>query len=171
MDALPTGRCVSAHHTLLLIGFVFAHLAHRLRSKVEVESMSNVKWGEEVSEGERRDQLKLVYDYIKFHIGLYIGTPAALSIVADTLEVKRSGYFIGGLAVAIIVYIIAGIHAGLFMSQQINDPWQSDYLKKFEDRAFSPRRRFMHHSLYWFGLVALTIGLIAGAVQRLLRVQ
>jgi len=37
--------------------------------------MPDVKWGDEVSESDRRDQLKLVYDYIKFHISLYIGTP------------------------------------------------------------------------------------------------
>jgi hypothetical protein len=128
--------------------------------------MPDVKWGDEVSESDRRDQLKLVYDYIKFHISLYIGTPAALSIIADALKVKDSGYFIVGLSVAIVIYIIAGINAGLFMSHQINDPWQSGYLTKFEKAAFSPRRRFMHHSLYWFGLVALIIGLIAGYVKQ-----
>ena len=100
-----------------------------------------------VSEADRRDQLKLVYDYIKFHIGLYLGTPAALSIIADAVDVKESRYFVGGLAVAVIIYIIAGMHAGHFMSAQINDPWQSGYLTKFEEAAFSPRRRFMHHSL------------------------
>lgn len=128
--------------------------------------MSQHKWGEEVSQSDRRDQLKLVYDYIKFHIGLYIGTPAALSIIADALRVKDSGYFIAGLAVAVIIYIIAGVHAGLFMSNQINDPWQSGYLEEFEDAAFSGRRRFMHHSLYWFGLAALLVGLIVGAVKK-----
>jgi hypothetical protein len=128
--------------------------------------MSNVKWGEKVSDSDRRDQLKLVYDYIKFHIGLYLGTPAALSIIADALDVKESSYFIGALAVTITIYIIAGIHAGLFMSRQINDPWQSDYLSKFEEAAFSPRRRFMHHSLYWFGLAVLIIGLVAGVAKK-----
>ena len=130
--------------------------------------MSKVKWGDEISEGDRRDQLKLVYDYIKFHISLYLGTPAALSIIADALGVKKSGYFVGGLAVAIIIYIIAGINAGLFMSHQINDPWQSGYLTKFEKAAFSSRRRFMHHSLYWFGLAALIIGLTAGVMKHYL---
>jgi hypothetical protein len=124
-----------------------------------------VKWDERVDAADRRDQLKLVYDYIKFHIGLYIGTPAALSVIADTLSVKQSGYFIVGLLVAIVIYIVAGIHAGLFMSRQINDPWQEDYLTKFEKEAFSPRRRFMHHSLYWLGLTALVIGLILAVVK------
>jgi hypothetical protein len=50
--------------------------------------MSEVKWGETVEAADRRDQLRLVYDYIKFHIGLYLGTPAALSIIADALGVQ-----------------------------------------------------------------------------------
>jgi hypothetical protein len=127
--------------------------------------MRDVKWGEKVEDADRRDQLKLVYDYIKFHIGLYIGTPAALSVIADALEVKKSGYFIVGLLVAIAIYIVAGIHAGLFMSRQINDPWQENYLSRFEAEAFSPTRRFMHHSLYWFGLAALVIGLLVAVLK------
>jgi hypothetical protein len=127
--------------------------------------MSDVNWGENVQAADRRDQLKLIYDYIKFHIGLYLGTPAALSVIADALGVKQSGYFIGGLLVAIAIYIVAGINAGLFMSRQINDPWQADYLSKFEAAAFSPRRRFMHHSFYWFGLAALVIGLLAAVLK------
>jgi hypothetical protein len=127
--------------------------------------MSDVRWGDGVEAADRRDQLKLVYDYIKFHIGLYLGTPAALSVMADALGVKQSRYFIVGLLVAIAIYSVAGIHAGLFMSRQINDPWQADYLSKFESEAFSPRRRFMHHSLYWFGLAVLVIGLVAGVLK------
>ena len=79
----------------------------RLQNTIGALGMSNDKWDEKVSEADRRDQLKLIYDYIKFHIGLYIGTPAAMSIIADGLGVKTSRYFTAGLLVAITIYIVA----------------------------------------------------------------
>jgi hypothetical protein len=42
-----------------------------------------------VSEADKREQLKLIYDYIKFHIALYLATPAALAVIAD----GRSGWY------------------------------------------------------------------------------
>ena len=128
--------------------------------------MSGVKWGEGVSDADRRDQLKLVYDYIKFHIGLYLATPAALAVIADGFDVKRSMFFVAGLIAAIVIYLAAGIHAGLFMSHQVNDPWQADYLLKFESEAFAPSRRFMHHSLYWFGLALGLLGLAIAVLKK-----
>ena len=127
--------------------------------------MSKVKWGDTVNDADRRDQFKLVYDYIKFHIGLYIGTPAALSVIADALGVKQYVPFVVGLLLAIAIYIVAGWHAAQFMSRQINEPWQENYLSKFESEAFSTRRRFMHHSLYWIGLASLVIGLLLAVLK------
>ncbi len=127
--------------------------------------MSKVKWGDTVNDADRRDQFKLVYDYIKFHIGLYIGTPAALSVIADALEVKKYGYFVVGLLLAIAIYIVAGWHAAQFMARQINKPWQENYLSKFESEAFANSRKFMHHGLYWIGLAALVIGLLLAVLQ------
>jgi hypothetical protein len=121
--------------------------------------MPDPKWGESVSDSNRRDQLKLVYDYVKFHIGVYLATPAALAVIADGLGVKQSLYFVAGLGAAIAVYLLAGIHAGMFMSRHVNDPWQTSYLQKFESEAFSPCRRFIHHSLSWVGLVLGLLGL------------
>jgi hypothetical protein len=65
--------------------------------------------GESVSDSDRQDQLKLVYDYIKFHVGLYLATPAVLAVIADGLGVKKSPYFVAGLGAAIAAY------AGMFM--------------------------------------------------------
>ncbi len=47
----------------------------------------------QITEGVRRDQMNIVYDHIKFDIGLYIGTPAALAVVADGLQIKQSAIF------------------------------------------------------------------------------
>src|SRR5215470_1219815 len=114
--------------------------------------MSPTKWGPDVPDPDRRDQLKLVYDYIKFHIGLYLATPTALALLANGFGVLDLRYFLALLGSSMIVYLVAGAHAGLFMSRHINDPWQQDYLLRFEAEAFSQKRRRMHHGLYWLGL-------------------
>ena len=109
-----------------------------------------------LSDADRREQLKLVYDYVKFHLGLYIGTPAALSFLAVALGVEKSRLFRATLFAVILILARAGVDAGLFMGRHINEKWQGDYLDRFESEAFNDRRRFMHHTLYW---VALGLGL------------
>ena len=123
-------------------------------------------WGPNVPDDERRDQFKLIYDYIKFHIGLYLASPAAIALMADAFGVKTDWWFKAGLSAMIIVYLTAGIHAGLFMAQHINDPWQDNYLRDIEIAVFSPLRRFMHHSLYWLGLASGLLGLIISILRK-----
>ena len=113
---------------------------------------SQKTWSTSLKDPDKLDQLKLVYDYVKFHIQLYLATPAVLVLVADGLQVKQDRIFTFGLIGMILVYLAAGIHAGLFMGRHVNDPRQGDFLKRFEQDAFSSGRRFMHHSLYWLGL-------------------
>jgi hypothetical protein len=114
--------------------------------------MTQKTWSKSLTYPDKLDQLKLVYDYVKFHIQLYLATPAVLALVADGLQVKQDRIFTFGLIGMILVYLAAGIHAGLFMGRHVNDPRQDDFLKRFEQDAFSSGRRFMHHSLYWLGL-------------------
>jgi hypothetical protein len=119
---------------------------------VKEVTMNNLEWGTGIKPEEKRDQLKLVYDYIKFHIGLYIATPAALSVIADGFDVKRFTCFISFLFLSIVLFIIAGAHAGLFMFRHVINPWQDDYLEYFRSEAFSDKRIFYHHKIYWYGL-------------------
>lgn len=128
--------------------------------------MASEKWAGELENADRREQLKLVYDYIKFHIGLYLATPAALALIADGMQVKQSKWFASGLGLQVVVYFFAGVSAGRFMSKQVNDPWQLSYLINFERAAFTKRRRFMHHSMYWLGLVCGLIGLIVAMIVK-----
>lgn len=128
--------------------------------------MKNLKWGKGVLPADRRDQLKLVYDYVKFHISLYLGTPAAVAVIADGFGVKQSWIFAVGLLLAIFIYIAAGADAGYFMSRHVNDPWQANFLEEFEKDAFSKRRRFRHHTLYWAGLIAGLLGLFAALIEK-----
>jgi hypothetical protein len=103
------------------------------------------------------EQMKLVYDYIKFHLGLYLATPPVFVIVAESFDVKTSSMFQLGLVGMIVVYTLSGIHAGLFMGRFINERWTDATLREFEDAAYTNRRRNWHHTLYWVGLA---IGLL-----------
>jgi hypothetical protein len=123
------------------------------------------KWGNSVKDSNRLDQFKLVYDYIKFHLALYLATPPVMIIIADSLSVKASPWFRGGLMLMIIVSIISGIHASLFMARFINRPWQENFLTEMEKHAFGGFRRFMDHVLYWVG-IAIGLGSIGIAVTK-----
>ena len=114
----------------------------------------------------RLKQFELVYDYIKFHIGLYIGTPPVIAILGVSLGVDTELPFQLGLCAMIIVYFISGVSAGKFMSIHINERWKINFLDKFEKTAFEKRRRRMHHGLYWAGLIAGLSGLSTALVMR-----
>ena len=115
---------------------------------------------------ERLQQYQLVYDYVKFHIGLYLATPPILVIVADGLGVSKNPWFVGATIVAIVTFLASGIHAALFMSRWINDKWNTGFLERFESEAFSGRRRFWHHTVYWIGLAVGLVGLVISTAVR-----
>jgi hypothetical protein len=110
--------------------------------------------------------MKLVYDYIKFHLGLYLATPPVFVIVAESFDVKTSGLFQLGLVAMITVYLLSGIHAGNFMGRFINTPWTDATLREFEDTAYTTRRRNWHHTLYWAGLAVGVFFLAVAAICR-----
>jgi MFS family permease len=106
----------------------------------------------------RLEQFKLVYDYIKFHIGLYLATPPVFAIVAESFSLKEQQWFRLGLVIMIAIYLVSGVSAGLFMGKYVNKRWGE--VLNF-DAAYTRNRRFMHHTLYWVGLVVGLLGLIA----------
>jgi hypothetical protein len=108
----------------------------------------------------RREQFKLIYDYIKFHIGLYLSTPAVIGLLGNTFGVLNKPAFQISLTAMIGLYLIAGVHAGWFMGNHVNKPWDRNYLPDFADAAFDSRRRFFHHWLYWLGLAVGLGGLL-----------
>jgi hypothetical protein len=65
------------------------------------------------------EQMKLVYDYIKFHLGLYLATPPVFAIIAESFEVKELPLFQIGLGLMILTYAVSGASAGLFMGKFI----------------------------------------------------
>lgn len=102
---------------------------------------------------DQRQQRELVYDYIKFHIGLYLATPPIIALLAQGLGVEPTDpNFVSGMILMLLLYFVAGAHAGWFMGETINMRWESDNLEEFNDRAFDPIRRFVHHWMYWAGV-------------------
>jgi hypothetical protein len=115
------------------------------------------------------EQLKLVCEYIKFHIGLYLATPPVIVLLAQGFKVNDSRWFIGFSALMISAYLVSGISAGWFMGEYVNRPWDDDRLRAFSAEAYSRRRRILHHWLYWVGLGLGFIGIIAGGIDNSLR--
>lgn len=118
------------------------------------------KWGPALDASIRREQFKLIYDYIKFHIGLYLGTPAVVGLLGRSFSVDTEPAFRWGLGIMISIFFVAGSHAAWFMGVHVNEPWNEGFLARFEDAAFSLKRRLLHHWMYWAGLVAGLGGLV-----------
>ncbi len=102
----------------------------------------------------------LLYDYIKFHLGLYIATPPVLAIVAGALGVATKTSFQHGMMTLVAIYFVAGVNASWTVASRINTIWQdSELWLSFGELAQAPGRRFIHHYLYWLGLVAGLLGM------------
>lgn len=117
------------------------------------------------------DQLKLISEYIKFHIGLYLATPPVLMVVAQGLKVEDNMWWIAGVCAMILIYIVSGISAAWFMGKYINSRWNEALLSAFADEAYSVKRRLLHHWLYWLGLLVGLSGLFIAVGERLLTGQ
>jgi cytochrome b561 len=109
------------------------------------------------------EQMKLVYDYIKFHLGLYLATPPVFVIVAEAFEVNTTRLFQVGLVAMIVVFGLSGAHAGLFMGKFVNTKWNDQTQAEFDRVAYAASRRNWHHTLYWVGL-GIGIVFLAAAI-------
>ncbi|KDM93501.1 hypothetical protein EA58_01170 [Photobacterium galatheae] len=103
----------------------------------------------------------LLYDYIKFHLGLYLATPPIMSVVATCLSLEKQASFKLGLLIMIVIYLFSGAHASWFIASHINVKWTADKnwisFGKSADNLF---RRTMHHYLYWLGLIAALTSIV-----------
>ncbi|MBB4373495.1 hypothetical protein GGD63_006318 [Bradyrhizobium sp. cir1] len=116
--------------------------------------------------GSALDHFKLLCDYIKFHLGLYLATPPVFAVIAKALgqKVIASPYFLSGFAVLVGLCFVSGVCASWFMGRHLNRSWETGESVDWDADASNLRRRFLHHYLYWFGLVAALAGLIAAAI-------
>jgi len=102
----------------------------------------------------------LLYDYIKFHLGLYIATPPVLAVVATGLGVEKSPSFRHGMIGLVVIFFIAGIYASWIIASRVNASWTSvEDWAKFSAVAHSCWRRFFNHYLYWIGLSLGLVGM------------
>ena len=102
----------------------------------------------------------LLYDYIKFHLGLYLATPPAISIVSVALKLDQDPLFQSGMIGMIAIYFIVGSHASWFIAKHINTIWLNDGLwEEFGESASCFIRRSIHHYSYWAGLALVLLGL------------
>jgi hypothetical protein len=98
------------------------------------------------AEARRLDQFKIIYDYVKFHIGLYLSTPAVMALVGNALSISNHRAFKSSLLISILVFLVSGLHAGWFMGRYINSPGTPDFPSgHMWDYLFTFRRRLFHH--------------------------
>jgi hypothetical protein len=108
----------------------------------------------------------LLYDYIKFHLSLYLATPAALAIVANALELAKWPEFLWGLTGLFVACVIAAVSASWMLASAINVDWPTSAAwQAFGRKAQAGWRRFIHHYLYWAGLASGVGGLILAACR------
>ena len=119
------------------------------------------------------ERLGLIYDYAKFHIGLYATVSTALVAIisfADT-QYKRAYY---GLFLAVFAcFLVAGIGGGLVASHIAyakRDATQSDkLLNGFTEPTLSSPLRWsrykwfaiIEHYAFWLGVLIAAVGVIS----------
>lgn len=120
----------------------------------------------ELAEAIRRDQLKLVYDYIKFHIGLYLSTPAVIGIIGKALNVDNEPIFRLGMLAMIAIFLVVGIHAAGFVGRHVLERWDHGSLARFDAEAYTKKRIALHHVMYFVGLFTGVIGVAVSVVLK-----
>jgi hypothetical protein len=115
----------------------------------------------------KKTQLAAVGEYVKFHIGLYLGTPPALAVVAEGLGVNRCKFSVWGIVAMVVIFLMSGISAAWFMGSYVNTPWdeQDQHLSTLYAQAVSLPRRIVQHWLYWLGLLLGVAGIAAALGQ------
>ncbi len=73
-----------------------------------------MSWGSTLEASDKREQLKLIYDYIKFHMGLYLSTPPLFALFANALSMQTSKCFLVGLLVMICICLCGRRRGSLY---------------------------------------------------------
>jgi len=136
----------------------------RIRAR-EVESIR--KMSSMTSEDRDFERLKLLFDYTKFHIGLYATLAAALIALLN-------GDFLGtfrpetsAMWAAIVFIALAGLAGGVIASTV---PQRSGAKALYREKAgpwaleFMPGRwwTYVEHTSFWLGIIAVIIAFARG---------
>lgn len=118
------------------------------------------------------DQLKQLYDYTKFHIGLYTTLITAIVGVFGNSGLKlQYSYMVPYMKVTVILFMAAGAFGGLIASS-------IPFFTKFEDFRnarlglwscqWIPSIRCTHleHGAFWLGCLIAVLGLFFAPPQK-----
>ena len=105
------------------------------------------------------EHFKLMWDYIKFHLGLYLATPPAFVFVANAFKVTDAPAFFWSWCAMTACCFVSGVLASWFMADRINRRWDANYKFDWENDAIDWKRRLAQHHLYWLALVIGFVGL------------
>ena len=95
-----------------------------------------------------------VYDYLKFHLGLYLATPAVLIFLAESIGFDEHNCFKATMALMISLYFFSGAKVCLFLSSFVYGDNGKDWSELAEEAG---KRKVVHHWLYWIGLVLVAL--------------
>jgi len=108
------------------------------------------------------EQLKLLFEYTKFHIGLYATLAAALITLTNT-EFGKSLKVVEPLVwVAVLFIALAGLAGGVIASSL---PWFRN-LESFKTTAIGPFRlrlmlgeywTYIEHTSFWLGIASILL--------------
>ena len=124
--------------------------------------------GQEITEMTKAmdDQLKQLFDYTKFHIGMYTTLIAAIIGVFanDSLKAQYEG-ILPYIAVSIVLFVIAGAAGGLVAS---SIPYYSSF-EEFRKAKLGPWKTevvsallctHIEHTAFWVGCAFAVVGLL-----------
>jgi hypothetical protein len=115
------------------------------------------------------DQLKLLFDYTLFHIGLYATLITALtSLVHFDSRLQNAPWLLGCIACTVLFFLVAGAAGGAIASNIPNYESFSDYDKVALDVFGTPTLKYrtwahVEHIAFWLGLLVSVVGFIVAA--------
>jgi drug/metabolite transporter (DMT)-like permease len=110
------------------------------------------------------DQLKQIYDYAKFHIGLYATVSTALIAVISFVEENVRGRYFWCYVGVLGCFLLAGVGGGLVASHIVYTDWDSDdaaaMLKEFKVGTLEVCKwnrykvySLIEHYAFWAGIL------------------
>jgi len=112
------------------------------------------------------DQLKQLYDYTKFHIGMYTTLITAIIAVFANDSLKSSySNFVPFIGITVFCFIVAGLFGGLVAS---SIPFYTSF-QDFSNSRLGPWKwkwfssiicTHLEHSAFWLGCLVAVIGLV-----------
>jgi hypothetical protein len=116
------------------------------------------------------DQVKLIYDYAKFHIGLYATVNTALVAVLSFADKNFKEHYRGLFLIIFLCFLAAGIGGGLVASHIVYSQWDAQNVGKLLKGFFQPTLSspfkwtkfkwfiFLEHYAFWLGILVGLIG-------------